>query len=207
MPPEDAVMNPWAAVRGTLRRRRALRTCVLGPGAVVYEPERVVSVDGDRQRIRIGANTHVRGEILALPGGMVRIGEYCYLGEGSRVWAQSSVSVGDRVLIAHQVTILDSLTHPLDAGERHRHFATIISRGHPADVDLDARPVIVEDDAWIGCHCVILRGVRIGAQAIVGAGSVVTSDVPAHSIVAGNPARVVRTLAASTTGRIARGRE
>lgn len=189
-------MNPWTAARAALRRRRVRRHCMLGVGSVVYDPERIVSVSGDRQRIRIGANTHIRGEILALPGGDVRIGDYCYLGEGSRVWSQSSVSIGDRVLIAHNVTILDSLTHPIDPRERHHHFATIISRGHPQGADLGARAVVVDDDAWIACHSVVLRGVHIGAQAIVGAGSVVTRDVPPRTLVAGNPARVVKSLEA-----------
>ena len=54
-------------------------------------------------------------------------------------------------------------------------------------------PVIVEDDVWIGSHAVILSGVRIGRGAVIGAGSVVTSDIPANAIAAGVPARIIRT--------------
>lgn len=59
---------------------------------------------------------------------------------------------------------------------------------------LFGRPFVVEDDTWIGTGSIVLRGVRIGARSIVGAGSVVTRDVAADSVVAGNPARFVRSV-------------
>ena len=58
---------------------------------------------------------------------------------------------------------------------------------------MSSQPVVIEDEAWIGAQVTILAGVRIGRGAVIGAGSVVTSDVPPATIVAGNPARVVRT--------------
>ncbi|RFA25156.1 hypothetical protein CAI21_19880 [Alkalilimnicola ehrlichii] len=58
----------------------------------------------------------------------------------------------------------------------------------------DVAPVIIEDDVWIGNNCIVLKGVRIGRGAIVGAGAVVTKDVPAYCIVGGNPARVLKRL-------------
>lgn len=57
-----------------------------------------------------------------------------------------------------------------------------------------SKPIKICDDAWIGMNCIILKGVTIGEGAIVGAGSVVTKDVPAWTVVAGNPAKVVKTL-------------
>jgi acetyltransferase-like isoleucine patch superfamily enzyme len=67
-----------------------------------------------------------------------------------------------------------------------------VSSGPVKDSGLTLEPVIIEDGAWLGACSVILQGVTIGAGAVVGAGSVVNKDVPAGSIVAGNPARVVR---------------
>ena len=145
--------------------------------------------------IELGAYTHVRGELLVFAhGGAIRVGDYCYVGEGTRIWSARGIKIGDRVLIAHNVTILDSLTHPTAAIERHEHFRQIISDGHPKNVDLGERDVDIADDAWIGCASVILRGVSVGDGAIVGAGSVVMDDVPAWTIVAGNPARIIREL-------------
>jgi acetyltransferase-like isoleucine patch superfamily enzyme len=181
-----------------LRRRwlRALarRRCVLGNEAVVYDPRRIFSARRDRTSIVVGDRTHVRGELFTFPGGKITIGRSCYVGEQTRVWAAELVQIGDRVLIAHLTSILDNLTHPLDPVERRRQFEAIITTGHPEDVDLGARPVRIGDDAWIGCSCVILRGVTIGEGAVVGAGSVVTKDVPPWTLVAGNPARAVRAL-------------
>lgn len=178
------------AARTTALRRR----CSLGERTVLYPSARVQAVDGDRTAIAIGADTHVRGELLALPGGRLRIGSWCYVGENSRLWAYRDIAIGDRVLIAHNVSILDSLTHPLDPERRHEHFKAIVTRGHPADVDVGALPVTLEDDAWICAHAVVLRGVRIGRAAVVAAGSVVTRDVPAFTVVAGNPAKAVRRI-------------
>ena len=55
-------------------------------------------------------------------------------------------------------------------------------------------PIVIEDDVWMGAHCIVLKGVRIGARSVIGAGSVVTKDIPSDSIAVGNPARVVRTF-------------
>lgn len=59
---------------------------------------------------------------------------------------------------------------------------------------VDSQPIVVKNKAWIGFNSIILKGITIGEGAIVAAGSVVTKDVPAYSIVAGNPARVVRLI-------------
>jgi acetyltransferase-like isoleucine patch superfamily enzyme len=108
--------------------------------------------------------------------------------------------VGNYVLISHNVNIFDNETHPFNAARRREQFRQIISAGHPADMDLGQIPVIIEDDVLIGCLSVILPGVRIGTGAIVGAGSVVTKDVDAWTIVAGNPARLIRQIAEDERG-------
>lgn len=165
----------------------------IDPSARLY-PTASIQLQGlPGDRIRVGANSHIRGELLVFGhGGRVSIGEYCYVGEQSRIWSASSIDIGNRVLISHCVTIMDSLTHPMDAEARHDHFRTIVTTGHPTSIDLGEDPVIVEDDVLVGCQSVVLRGVHIGRGAIIGAGSVVTSDIPAMVIAAGNPARVIR---------------
>jgi acetyltransferase-like isoleucine patch superfamily enzyme len=182
------------SVRRVLMRARLRNRCQIGRDSLVYEVGRIVPTGGGRESIAIGDHTHVRGELLTFPKGRIRIGNYCYVGEQTRIWAGDSISIGDRVLIAHLTTILDNATHPLDAAERHRHYRSILESGHPPDARFSPQPVRIDDDAWIGCSVVILPGVTVGRGAIVGAGSVVTSDVPPFSLVAGNPARVVRDL-------------
>jgi len=184
------------SIRRALMRVRLRNRCRLGHDSMVYEVDRILPTGGGRESIAIGDYTHVRGELFTFPNGRIRIGDYCYVGEQTRIWAGDSISIGDRVLIAHLTTILDNATHPLDAAERHQHYRTILESGHPRDVLLSPRPVRIEDDAWIGCSVVILPGVTVGRGAIIGAGSVVTTDVPPFSLAAGNPARVVRDLSA-----------
>ena len=180
---------------GWLRRFRMRRQCLLREGAVLHDTARVFNLAGSQSAIDVGRFSHVRGELLTFAhGGGIRIGEYCYIGEGTRIWSSRSIRLGDRVLIAHNVTVMDNLTHPIGAGARHEHFRQIITTGHPRQIDLGERPVEIGDDVWIGCQSVILRGVTLGRGAIVGAGSVVTEDVPPWTVVAGNPARVAREL-------------
>jgi acetyltransferase-like isoleucine patch superfamily enzyme len=93
---------------------------------------------------------------------------------------------------------MDNLTHPIRAGARHEQYRTIVTSGHhPQQIDLGEQAVHIESDAWIGGNSIILRGVTIGEGAIIGAGSVVTKDVPSFTIAGGNPARVIRELTPS----------
>lgn len=160
-------------------------------------PSAVISNNvGTLHAITLGEHTYVRGELLTFGhGGEIHIGDYCYIGEGTRIWSAASIRIGNRVLISHNVNIFDNDTHPIeDAAARHRQFVEIITAGHPRQINLNEAPVIIEDDALVACQSIILSGVRIGRGAIVGAGSVVTRDVPPFTIVAGNPARVIRII-------------
>jgi acetyltransferase-like isoleucine patch superfamily enzyme len=170
-------------------------TCQLGRHSRLTASARIRNILGDRQAIQIGSRSIVRGELLVFAGGgSIRIGDFCYVGEGARLWSAGAISVGDRVLISHGVNIIDNLTHPLSARARHAQYLAIATRGHPVDVALDPKPVTIEDDVLICANAIVLRGVTIGRAAVVGAGSVVTHDVPPLCVVAGNPARVVREL-------------
>jgi len=177
------------------RRLLGRATCVLGERAVVLPRARILNAGGDSRRIFIGDQSLIEGELFVFAhGGRISIGKCCYVGPGSRIWSAGSIDIGDRVLISHNVNIFDSLTHPLSPRARHAQFLAIASTGHPKSIDLAEEPVRIGDDAWIGAGAVILKGASIGARAIVGAGAVVTHDVPAATIVAGNPARSIREL-------------
>lgn len=148
-----------------------------------------------RESIIIGSNSHIKGQLLTFAhGGRIRLGSYCYVGTNTHIWSSKDITIGDRVLISHDVNIFDNDTHPQDPRERHLQFKAIITTGYPLDADLGEEAVTIHDDVLIGCGVVILKGVTIGEGAIVGAGSVVTDDVPPRTIVAGNPARVMREL-------------
>lgn len=141
------------------------------------------------QAIAIGEHSVISGELLVYAdGGQIQIGDYCFVGPGTRIWSGKSISIGNRVLISHNVNIYDCPSHSLSASERHAHFleATL---GKKANIgNLKKESVFIEDDVWIGSGAIIMRGVRIGKGGIVAAGAIVSKDVPPYTIVGGSVA-------------------
>ena len=123
--------------------------------------------------------------------GNIKIGNCSYIGESSRIWSLKSVIIGDRVLISHNVFIVDNLTHPLNLELRHKQYMAKFGYPFPTDLDLEEKSIFIGDDVWIAANVTILAGVHVGKGAIIGTGSVVTKDVPAGAIVAGNPAKAI----------------
>ncbi|MDF1821883.1 MAG: acyltransferase [Alcanivoracaceae bacterium] len=121
-----------------------------------------------------GLHTH-------LPDAIIEIGERTKM-NGTHIHAREKVIIGDWCLMGPGTIIIDNDSHPpvLDRSER---------RGPPASA-----PVIIGENVWIGMRSLITKGVTIGDNAIVAAHSVVTRDVPANTLVGGNPARVIRQL-------------
>ena len=178
-----------------IKRLLGRPTLRVGRNTSIGRSAKVLNAGATSDNIRVGKNCRIEGELFVFAhGGKIRLGDWCFIGPGSRLWAASEIWLGDRVLISHNCNIMDSLTHPIDARERHEQFRSILVAGHPIAIDLAERPVRIEDDAWVGAGVTILRGVTIGSASIVGAGSVVTHDVPKFTVVAGNPAKIVRIL-------------
>ncbi len=119
------------------------------------------------------------------PGASITIGDDFGMTGGSLVCDQR-ISIGDRVWVGANAIITDTDFHPLDPERR---------RSHP--LAANTAPVTIEDDVFVGMNALILKGVTIGAGAVIAAGCVVVRDVPPRSVVAGNPARVVRRAIAS----------
>jgi acetyltransferase-like isoleucine patch superfamily enzyme len=113
------------------------------------------------------------------------IGDRTFIGHGCSFAVAKSIHIGAGCLLAGAVQVRDHDGHPLDAGRRRA--------GEPAPEDR-VRPVVIGDDAWIGANASILKGVTIGARAVVAADAVVTQDVEPDCVVGGNPARVLRDL-------------
>lgn len=181
--------------------RKQYRHCFCGRSSVIH-PEAIIQDENGRETIVIGENTHIRGRLVTYPyGGKITIGDWCYVGENTNIWSSSNIYIGNHVLIAHCVSIFDDNTHPVDYMVRREHIRSIYTGGpfFPENNCLASRPVVINDDAWIGCNAIILKGLTIGAGAIVAAGTVVTKDVPDFTMVAGNPATVIRYLSREAT--------
>ena len=114
------------------------------------------------------------------PGAEIRIGAETRIA-GSCIHAQRSVVIGKRCLIAGNCQIVDSNGHDLS-------FSNVQNRLHTEGTSM---PIVIEDDVWLGANTVVLPGVRIGRGAVIGANSVVSTNIPARSVARGNPAEVV----------------
>ncbi len=140
----------------------------------------------------VGADALVEGSIaFDRPGARVIIGARTFM--NGRIVAAERVVIGDDVLVAWGVTIVDHHSHALAFSKRSRDVV-LWGRGEKDWTHVSVAPVTIADKVWIGFDAIVLAGVQIGVGAIVGAGSVVTKDVAPWTVVAGNPARVIRTL-------------
>lgn len=169
---------------------------ILGENSSVHHFTEIYNYSNDPNAITIGKNSNIAGKILNYPlSGQVKIGDYCFFGKGSNIFAAKSVIIGNNVLIAHNVDIFDNDTHPIDPIERQVHYKAIVTGEHlTKDFDLNQAPIKICNNAWIGAKSTILKGVTIGEAAIVATGSVVTKDVEPYTIVAGNPARKIKEI-------------
>ena len=109
----------------------------------------------------------------------ISIGRTVFIGSQCAFTGHAAIDIADEVMIAHKVNLVTA-GHPVEPDQR-RDYIT-------------AEPITIGENAWIGAAATILSGVHIGADAVVGAGSVVTHDVAAATLVAGNPAKVIRQL-------------
>lgn len=176
--------------------REKNKKVTIGKNAILSEEAVIQNLQNNKSNITIGNNTFVRGELLIFAhGGKLEIGDWCYIGGQTKIWSAKNISIGDNVLISHNVNIHDNNAHPLNAVERAKQYQEIVTTGHSNKyINLNEKAIIIKDNAWIGFNAIILKGVTIGEGAIVGAGSVVTEDVPDYAVVAGNPAQIIKRL-------------
>lgn len=134
------------------------------------------------------------------------MGEGCYLEPPLRCDYGSHIRLGERVYVNFNLVVLDCAAVTIGNDVLIGPNVSIYTAGHPVDPDLRreglefARPVTIEDGVWIGGHTVIAPGARIGRNSVIGAGSVVTKDIPANVVAVGNPCRVRRPITEKDRG-------
>jgi len=177
-----------------MRSKATARAKCLADGSAIFRHPFKIDNQYDSQSIQIGAQSLCMGQLaVQRKGARIEIGEWCYVGPDSKIWAMSHIMIGNRVFVSHGVHILDNNSHSLDPHARHDMFVDLVRFPLKGRVEVvSSKPVRLEDDVWVGFNAAILKGVTIGRGAVVGAMSVVTKDVPPGAVVVGNPARLVR---------------
>ena len=159
-----------------------------------YPEASVYNLRNDPSFISISDNTHIRGELIIFAfGGEIIIGSNTFIGEGTKIRSAEKIIIGNNVLISHNCNIIDTDSHEIDHLERAEGFKKMIRQGHSKTKgNIKTEAIVIKDHAWLSYNVSILKGVTIGEGAIVGAGSVVTKDVSDYTIVAGNPAKLIK---------------
>jgi len=129
---------------------------------------------------QIGQNSIIEPPFYCVYGRNIHIGDHVYLNVSCTILDCNAVHIGHHVMIGPAVQIYTA-AHLLQAEARNQGWEV-------------AKPIVIEDNVWLGGGAIVLPGVRIGRNAVVGAGAVVTRDVAANTVVAGNPARVIREI-------------
>jgi acetyltransferase-like isoleucine patch superfamily enzyme len=182
--PRDYVASPgatWRKVRDWLNARWQLRKCnVVGRWTRLTGR---ISIQNDGGYIALGERVllfcnYAPSVFAVFPGGRLEIGDRTSINYGADFAATGLVKIGAGCRIGTHVIILDNDFHEIDDRSR---------RPSP-------KPVIIGDEVWVGNRAMILPGVTIGDGTVIGAGSVVMTDIPPHSLAMGNPARVIKKL-------------
>ena len=144
------------------------------------------------KEIVFGENMRVYNRVYIRGNGTITIGDNFLFTNGDsinpicrNIRGCLYTSHNGRIIIGGDCLIMDTDAHPIDYLERRK---PVTNENTPSS------PVYIKDDAWIGARCIILKGVTIGERAVIGAGSVVTSDIPADCIAAGNPCKMIRKI-------------
>jgi acetyltransferase-like isoleucine patch superfamily enzyme len=171
---------------------KRFQTCATIPGDCMLGA--MAWCSGTPKQIRLGKRTICRGILLCDSGlGLIEIGDLVYIGDDVIISTRERIRIGARTVGSHGVQIFDNDSHPIDAHERHADYLNLIE-GRPRTHFIPSAPVEIGEDCWVGANSIVLKGVKIGDRSVVAAGSVVTADIGADCVAAGNPARILRSL-------------
>ena len=189
--PDGTIEHDWST-------RRIPANITWGEGFFCESAQSFLHFKGKRQpAIEIGRHVSVFAacQFAVAADAHVCIGDFTLL-VGALITADTSVDIGSHCLISWGVGIADSDFHPVSAAQRMIDAEALAPyfEGRPERplAAVRSRPVKIGDNVWIGMNAIVLKGVTIGDGSVVAAGAVVTKDVPAGTIVAGNPARFIK---------------
>ena len=185
----------YVSILQKMARKRVFKNAIVeGDNHIIGARASVILSDGaKKEQVRIGDSCWHRGRIIVQTNGVVILKPNSQIGDNTDIFAVNRIEIGAYTAIAPNTTICDNNNHPINPEKRKamrvqppRHDSKLWK--HSANA-----PIIIGENCWIGTNVRICKGVTIGDNSIVAACSVVTKDVPANCIVAGNPAKIVKT--------------
>lgn len=148
----------------------------------------------DNCLLEIGGQSIIEGNLIfERSGAAIKIGRDTFIGNKTSLICSENIQIGSGVLISWGCTLIDQDAHSLHWDER-KNDVSEWAKGRKEWTHVIRRPIVIHDKAWVGFNSIILKGVTIGEGAVVGAGSVVTKDVAPYTLVAGNPAKLIKEL-------------
>jgi acetyltransferase-like isoleucine patch superfamily enzyme len=168
----------------------------IGPGTKVQRL-RCLRLELPHARIAIGAHSIIyeNAKIEAFGSGKIEIGECAVIGD-TRITSRSQITIGKRFLSSWNVLIQDFDPHPTDPELRGRQVESMCGVGAPLENwTFPTNDIVIGDDVWAGANVSVLKGARIGSGCVLATGAVVVAgDWPARSVLAGSPAKVIKTI-------------
>lgn len=170
------------------------KNAVLGKNIEFGVTGRCTNLSNNSHNIIIGDSSLIMGSLYVSEEGIIEIGDHFYLGNRSFIGSAQSIRIGKCGIISNDVKIYDNNNHPISPAKRMEMSLGGFSNDNWSWKHASSAPVIIEDNVWIGQFVTILKGVTTGKGSIVATRAVVTKDVPPYTIVAGNPAKVVKKI-------------
>ena len=156
--------------------------------------DKVLVNNKKKNQININSNvTIISAKIFAFHLGKISIGKNCYIGINCQIDACKEVTIGNYCMISNNVIIQDHNSHPINKLHRRKQLLNL-QKCSTNVYESKINKVIIGNDVWIGTDAMILKGVKVGNGSIIAAKAVVTKNVPNNSIVAGNPAKIVKKI-------------
>ncbi|GGC84387.1 maltose O-acetyltransferase [Tersicoccus solisilvae] len=159
--------------------RRGMKLAAEFAAAYPEDPIRAQAVLGRLFR-HVGEDVHVKPPVYVDYGSFISVGAHTFINYGLTALDVAPSTIGEHCQLGPHVQLLTP-THPLDPQPRRDKLEA-------------AQPITLEDNVWLGGGVIVCPGVTIGENSVIGAGAVVTRDIPPNSVAVGNPARVIKTL-------------